>query len=416
MTHSFHLELPDLQDGYLTLVEEVLKGDEVSPRGQRTKECLASSFTVLDPTKAVPVGVGRKLNTALGAAETAQLIAGVSDAAQFVAVAPNYADFVERGRLHGGYGPRVHSQFPGVIASLTRDPASRQAGVVIWRPYDLATPTKDVPCTVELQYMIREGRLEAFTFMRSNDVFWGVPYDVWMFTAVQRALAHALGVEAGPYHHVANSLHAYVDRDSKYFSELHAYDGTPQPPAPIPSVGLVRYDQVPSARWESIVARMEGVVGQRNVWHRGIPEVEWYADKLRPSLSGGLLCSSCRYVLPRTREFFKANRLERAGGRITTSSCVSCERGRGYGLKGNELEALITKQRGLCAGCGELPLNGRWAGFAIDHDHATGAVRGLLCSKCNGVLAYVQDRSSVLQGLQDYLHEPPYAVMARLGV
>ena len=45
--------------------------------------------------------------------------------------------------------------------------------------------------------------------MRSSDIFLGLPYDVQQFTFLQQLLAHWLGVELGPYVHVAGSAHVY---------------------------------------------------------------------------------------------------------------------------------------------------------------------------------------------------------------
>jgi hypothetical protein len=46
-------------------------------------------------------------------------------------------------------------------------------------------------------------------FMRSNDCWLGLPYDVLSFTTVQRVVASALGVQPGEYCHVADNLHLY---------------------------------------------------------------------------------------------------------------------------------------------------------------------------------------------------------------
>jgi thymidylate synthase len=45
--------------------------------------------------------------------------------------------------------------------------------------------------------------------MRSNDAFWGLPYDVFLFTMLQELFAAELNVELGRYHHSVGSLHLY---------------------------------------------------------------------------------------------------------------------------------------------------------------------------------------------------------------
>lgn len=52
-----------------------------------------------------------------------------------------------------------------------------------------------------------------------------------------------------------------------------------------------------------------------------------------------------------------------------------------YGLTEEEYDAMLAAQRGGCAMCGEACPTGRQ--LAVDHDHQSGRVRGLLCVKCN---------------------------------
>lgn len=70
-------------------------------------------------------------------------------------------------------------------------------------------PSKDVNCTVCVQFLLRDDKLHATTYMRSNDIWMGFPYDVFTFTALQCKMAMELGVEIGTYTHIAGSLHLY---------------------------------------------------------------------------------------------------------------------------------------------------------------------------------------------------------------
>lgn len=93
---------------------------------------------------------------------------------------------------------------------LTEHPETRQAVIHIKEARDLrANPSKDVNCTVCLQFFIREGKLYLTTYMRSNDLWMGFPNDVFQFTALQIKLAMELGLELGTYTHHAGSLHLY---------------------------------------------------------------------------------------------------------------------------------------------------------------------------------------------------------------
>jgi len=55
-----------------------------------------------------------------------------------------------------------------------------------------------------------------------------------------------------------------------------------------------------------------------------------------------------------------------------------------YGITIDQFEARLAAQGGVCAICRGLPAPGRQ--FHVDHDHTTGAIRGILCQKCNGGL------------------------------
>lgn len=211
------LVIHDARSGYRTILDWVLReGDEVSPRGLATREVLGAQIRLIDPTDALPIGTGRKLNTILAAVEALQLIGGVSTPELLIRVAPNTAEFAswrsdgQHRYFHGAYGPRVIMAMVRVLAQLRSDRDSRQAVVNIWEwRHDLLAEQPDVPCTLTLQFMVRRERLLMITTMRSNDVWWGVPYDLFQFTQLQLTLAAVLGIEAGEYVHQAGSLHIY---------------------------------------------------------------------------------------------------------------------------------------------------------------------------------------------------------------
>jgi len=72
-----------------------------------------------------------------------------------------------------------------------------------------------------------------------------------------------------------------------------------------------------------------------------------------------------------------------------------------FGLSLEEYNQMFAAQNGLCLGCYKHQSIFKKA-FAVDHDHLTGKVRGLLCMKCNSVLGYVADDSTILRRLADY--------------
>lgn len=74
-----------------------------------------------------------------------------------------------------------------------------------------------------------------------------------------------------------------------------------------------------------------------------------------------------------------------------------------YRLTEEEYAAVLAFQGGVCAGCGRPP-NG--INLAVDHDHKTGRIRGLLCWLCNRAIGIVRDKAQTLTRLGLYLAVP----------
>lgn len=78
-----------------------------------------------------------------------------------------------------------------------------------------------------------------------------------------------------------------------------------------------------------------------------------------------------------------------------------------YGLTADEIAAMHTKQDGRCAICGDQRKLG------VDHDHATGAVRALLCTPCNTALGLLKENPTRIRAALAYLKSR--AVAAKTG-
>lgn len=70
-----------------------------------------------------------------------------------------------------------------------------------------------------------------------------------------------------------------------------------------------------------------------------------------------------------------------------------------YGLTVEQLDAMTAAQGGLCAVCSRQP--GK-KGLAVDHHHATGVVRGLLCSSCNTAIGLLRDDPELMEKAAQY--------------
>ncbi len=83
---------------------------------------------------------------------------------------------------------------------------------------------------------------------------------------------------------------------------------------------------------------------------------------------------------------------------------------RAYGMTEADVTALLLAQDGRCAICGtDDPSRSRHGVFHVDHCHATGLTRGLLCSPCNVALGNMQDDPARLRTAADYIerHRTP---------
>lgn len=215
------IEVPDMRRGYLTVLGKVFDDGRYSePRGEPTFELLDTIIVLTNPHDALPVGIGRKLNPAIAVAEALQLIGGFSDPELMTRISPNFKQFLDENRFWGAYGERIGTQLDAAVRKLRNDPDTRQAVITLWSPgLDNVDGMKDYPCTVMLQLLIRDDRLILHTTMRSNDIWLGLPHDAFQFTQLQLTIARTLGIEAGPYHHHAVSLHMYK-RDADAIEDL----------------------------------------------------------------------------------------------------------------------------------------------------------------------------------------------------
>lgn len=189
-------------------------------RDTQTLEVVGWSGRLSNPSLNFLANRRRKLCPVYASAELLWYLSGRNTLEAVTPYAPSYDKFAEPdGTAYGAYGYRLATNIGGVhtvnfaILRLDTSPESRQVVLSLWKPDDLLCEhKKDVPCTVCWQFLRRDDRLHMTTYMRSNDVWLGLPYDVYVFTCVQRLVAATIGCEVGTYTHNVGSLHIY-DRD-----------------------------------------------------------------------------------------------------------------------------------------------------------------------------------------------------------
>lgn len=206
----------NVNEAFIYYVRKLKHAPESSPRGMKIKECIGESFTVLEPRSRITNNTIRQMSLSFAFGEFCWYLRGsdrLNIMEYYSKIYPQFSD--DKVTVNGAYGKRIFggkcSQWEQIKTLLKKDPDSRQAVISIHQPSDLFSSSKDIPCTCVIQFFIRDGKLNAVTYMRSNDIFLGMPYDIFSFTMLQEMLALELNVQLGTYTHMVGSLHIYEE-------------------------------------------------------------------------------------------------------------------------------------------------------------------------------------------------------------
>lgn len=141
--------------------------------------------------------------------------------------------------------------------------------------------------------------------------------------------------------------------------------------------------------------RLELKQKQDDFVHRSrVPAAQWPA--------GTRFCAGCQCFIPTF--YASGSRCKACASRAAHAGHVE----RTYDITAAEYDALLAWQGGRCAICGKQPRGRR---LAVDHDHASGLVRGLLCANdewgCNMSLRILLDSLEIAQRALAYVEQPP---------
>ncbi|GAI24670.1 unnamed protein product, partial [marine sediment metagenome] len=75
---------------------------------------------------------------------------------------------------------------------------------------------------------------------------------------------------------------------------------------------------------------------------------------------------------------------------------------RQYNMTLDEYDKLAEHQNNVCLLCGELEVGRR---LAVDHNHKTGKIRGLLCQRCNCCIGFIESKNLPIKDIQKYLEK-----------
>ena len=201
---------------YNCLSENASGGNRESRDGAVIGECINAVTVITDPTRCIMQNGIRKMPMRYAIGEMLWYLSGentLDNIRKYTSAWDRMSDDGET--VNSNYGWCIvdkygFNQLDYVLQKLRDDPGTRQAVIHIKHPSD--KPTNDMNCTVCLQFFVRDGKLYMTTYMRSNDLWLGFPFDVFQFTALQVWLSMKLHCELGTYTHIAGSLHLY-ERD-----------------------------------------------------------------------------------------------------------------------------------------------------------------------------------------------------------
>lgn len=264
------MKFESFTEAYAALIAKVYNESEYTsaPRGIPIKESLGVRFEITDPCNRIPQVKGRDWSVTYCIAELIWYLSG-NDSSSWIS---NYSSFWSNISDDGvtansAYGARIFKPHPRIASTIDKDwtqwdyvlnelasdPDSRRAVIHIRTPHDSVLAKKDVPCTLSLQFFIRESKLHLIVTMRSTDLIFGLGYDVPAFTLMQELMALQLSeklrtpIGLGSYIHVSNSLHIY-EKHFRMAEEIisgrvgHIHR-MPQMPSTNPPVSLMMHSE-----------------------------------------------------------------------------------------------------------------------------------------------------------------------------
>ncbi len=104
----------------------------------------------------------------------------------------------------------------------------------------------------------------------------------------------------------------------------------------------------------------------------------------------------------------KGRTKQREYNRLHPENNRKCNLKKKYGITKEYYNLIFQQQGGVCLVCGKsetVMFRGKIKYLAVDHNHQTGKIRGLLCQKCNQALGLLGENPVIIKSLLGYLKE-----------
>lgn len=196
---------------------EDLISPSISPNsGTKTREVLNVQATLSNPRARLFTSHIKEdlFNPGLAVAKFFYLLSGsnrIEDIAFYTKGAKKYTD--DGIIMPGAHGHRIFypavgiNQFDTCAELLQEWENTKRAAITIYQPEDCGRKTKDIPCIMSIVFSARKGKLHTTVYMRANEVYKILPYDLFEFTMFAELMAVCTGFELGYYHHISTSMH-----------------------------------------------------------------------------------------------------------------------------------------------------------------------------------------------------------------
>lgn len=168
----------------------------------------------------------RRTNPYYAAAEVLWLLSDDSTVDFITLFAPQYSQFANGGSAYGHYGQRLHNtdQLNRAREYLRQNPEGRQCVLSMWQASDLTSAVagtiKDIPCTIgiTLRYSKTANALCMTNIMRSNDIWLGLPYDLFYFGCIAHLISSDYPSSRLQVMHVVHNMHLYEKNATKFLN------------------------------------------------------------------------------------------------------------------------------------------------------------------------------------------------------
>lgn len=218
MNNEFNIIAETIDDVWLKCFENVKDNinEQESRDGDVVWEVINAHLTITNPIKNMSHNKIRDMSIKYALGEYLWYHSGTNLLRPIQAYTKGWDRMSDDGiHVNSNYGNLIKhkygfDQFNLCVEELKLNPNSRRALIHYKWPFDFVNfPSKDVPCTISQQFIIRDNKLHSIVNMRSNDLWNGLPYDVFFFTNTQIEMAMLLNLDVGIYMHNVGSLHMY---------------------------------------------------------------------------------------------------------------------------------------------------------------------------------------------------------------